>query len=53
MAILLNDNIQIESGKHIDNKYGPYNDLASVLTTIPSWFKNIQTVIGSQPFIIY
>ncbi len=41
MAILLNDNIQIEAGKHVDNKYGPYNDLASVLTSIPS-FKRVR-----------
>ena len=41
MAILLNDNIQIEAGKHIDNKYGPYNDLASALASIPS-FKRVR-----------
>ena len=41
MAILLNDNIQIETGKHVDNKYGPYADLASALTAIPS-FKRVR-----------
>jgi hypothetical protein len=46
MAILLNDNIQIEAGKHIDNKYGPYNDLASVLTTIPSFKRARGLTVG-------
>lgn len=41
MAILLNDNIQVEGGKHIDNKYGPYTTLASALTSIPS-FKRVR-----------
>jgi len=41
MAILLNDNVQIEAGKHVDNKYGPYNDLASALASIPS-FKRVR-----------
>lgn len=46
MAILLNDNIQIEAGKHVDNKYGPYNDLASVLTSIPSFKRARGLTVG-------
>jgi hypothetical protein len=46
MAILLNDNIQIEAGKHIDNKYGPYNNLASVLTSIPSFKRARGLTVG-------
>jgi hypothetical protein len=35
MAILLNDNINIETGKHLDNKYGPYADIATAKSSIP------------------
>jgi hypothetical protein len=41
MAISLNDNLQIQAGKHVDDKYGPYNDLSSALSAIPS-FKRVR-----------
>lgn len=41
MAILLNDNINVETGKHLDNKYGPYADLATAKSSIPP-FKRVR-----------
>jgi hypothetical protein len=37
MAISLNDNLQIQAGKHVDNKYGPYTSLSTALATIVSF----------------
>ena len=46
MAILLNDNINIETGKHLDNKYGPYADLATAKSSIPEFKRARGLTVG-------
>lgn len=46
MAILLNDNINVETGKHLDNKYGPYADLATAKSSIPEFKRARGLTVG-------
>lgn len=41
MAITLNDNIDLASSKPLDNRYGPYNSVATAVASIPA-FKRFQ-----------
>ena len=52
MAILLNDNINVETGKHLDNKYGPYADIATSKSSIPEFKRarglTVGIIVGSS-----
>jgi len=57
MSIILNDNLQSESGKSLDNKYlkdgvTPYADINEVNTTIPLTYrsKGLTVLIGNQEY---
>ena len=41
MAIALQDSILVQTGLHLDSKYGPYVDLATAKSSIPS-FKRVK-----------
>jgi hypothetical protein len=46
MAILLNDNLKIAAAKPIDNRYGPYIDVAAAKTAIPVAQRHPGLVVG-------
>ena len=57
MSIIVNDNIQVNSGKALDNKYlkngiAPYADVNDVNTTIPLSYRSpyLTVVIGTQEY---
>lgn len=46
MAIILNDNLQIQSNKNIDNRYGPYDSLSTAVSTISGFQRSRGLTIG-------
>jgi hypothetical protein len=46
MAITLNDNLQIQANKNIDNRYGPYDSISSALATLASFQRARGLTIG-------
>jgi hypothetical protein len=46
MAITLNDNLQIQANKNIDNRYGPYVSLAAALAGIATFQRSRGLTIG-------
>jgi hypothetical protein len=46
MAISLNDNLQIQAGKHIDNRYGPYGSLSTAVTAISGFQRSRGLTVG-------
>jgi hypothetical protein len=46
MAITLNDNLQIQAGKHIDNRYGPYGSLTTTLSTLSAFQRSMGLTVG-------
>ena len=55
MSIILNDNFSSEFNKPLDNRYGPYVDIATALSEIPTYrrFIGLTVGIGSNPVIEY
>jgi len=46
MAIILNDNINVEAPKATDNRYGPYANTAVALTSVPAYQRYQGLVVG-------
>jgi hypothetical protein len=46
MAITLNDNLQVQANKNIDNRYGPYNSLTQALTSIAAFQRSRGLTVG-------
>jgi len=46
MAITLNDNLQIQANKNIDNRYGPYDSLTTTLSTLSAFQRSMGLTVG-------
>jgi hypothetical protein len=55
MSIILNDNFSTEFNKPLDNRFGPYVDISTALSQLPSYrrFIGLTVGIGTNPVIEY